>query len=121
MVIVGFSEKTHLIFVRAICGRFKHCAIITNHANKLVLHQFVQHHNIAKIAITERGLTQLKCTGWVFVRLPRCNIKQANLNAWTCVNYVKSGLGIKNIWIQTPNQLYKYLKKNLTSKCQIFS
>lgn len=111
MLIVGFSDKTHIPVVKLICVHFKHCAIIAQHANKFVLHQFVSRGNIAKIAITKRGIAQLKFKGWVFIYIPHRKLEQFDARSWTCVNYAKSALGIKKFWIQTPNALYKYLKK----------
>lgn len=111
MVIIVFSDKTHLSFVRLVCRHFKHCAVITEHANKLFLHQFVSRGNVTKIAITKRGIAQLKSNGWVFIYLPKYKPIKFNPHAWTCVNYVKQALGINKFWIQTPNALYRYLKK----------
>jgi len=113
MVIIGFSDKTSLPVVRMICGRLKHCVIITQHNKNFVLHQFVKHHNVAQIAISSRGIAQLESCGWVFIYLDCSDVELRN-NAWTCVGFVKRAIGIKNIWIQTPNSLYKYLNKNLT-------
>ena len=111
MVIIGFSCKTSKSFVRLVCGRFKHCVVITRHKNKFVLHQFVKRNYVSKIAITKRGLKQLKLHGWIFIHL-HCSPDDGNVHALTCVNYVKSVIGLKKFWIQTPNALYKYLNKN---------
>lgn len=113
MVIIGFSDKTSVPMVRLICGRFKHCVIITKHNTNYILHQFVKHRNVAQIAISTRGIAQLKSCGWVFIYL-RCHGVELNNNAWTCVDFAKRAIGIKSVWIQTPNSLYKYIEKNLT-------
>ena len=113
MVIVGFSDKTSKLMPRVICRHFKHCVIITKQNRSMVLHQFVRRNYVVHIAITERGIAQLKSHGWVFIFLHHAPQK-FNRHAWTCVNYVKQSVGIKNLWIQTPDALYKYLKKNLT-------
>lgn len=109
MVIIGFSCATSKPLVRLVCGHFKHCAIITKNKNKFVLHQFVRPCKVVQIPITQRGIAQLSSHSWVFIymNIP-CNINTCH---WTCVNFVKSAIGIKNIWIQTPNALYAYLKK----------
>ena len=108
MVIVGFSDKTSKTVVRLVCRHFKHCAIITTHKNKLFLHQFVRRNHVPRIAITKRGIAKLELNGWVFIYL-NSSPKQFNAHSLTCVNYVKHAIGIKNMWIQTPNSLYKYL------------
>lgn len=114
MTIIGFSNKTNSLWVRLVCRHFKHCAIITGHDKKFVLHQFVARHNIAKIAITTRGIAQLNANGWFFIYLSKYTARNFNLRARTCVHYAKSALRIKKIWIQTPYSLYKYIQKNLT-------
>lgn len=118
MLIVGFSDKTSKKFVRLVCGHFKHCVVIVPHANKIVLHQFVKKDKVVHIPITNRSITQLKQNGWIFIYM---DIKpfQFNTSAWTCVSYVKHAIGLKKFWIQTPNALYKYLKKS-DNFCQIF-
>lgn len=113
MIIIGFSDKTYRIGVRLFCGHFKHCVVITQNAGKLVLFQFVKRNCIKQIPITKRGIAQLESDGWVFIYLKQ-NPVNFNIHAWTCVNFVKTAIGLKKIWIQTPNALYKYLKKNLT-------
>lgn len=113
MVIIGFSNKTYRPVVQLLCRHFKHCVIITKHANKFVLHQFVKQNCVSYIPITNRGIAQLKSNGWVFIFLHQKPIS-FNTHTFTCVNYVKYAIGLKSIWIQTPNALYKYLKKNLT-------
>ncbi len=112
MTIIGFAKNTSKCLPRILCGQFKHCALITQHNDKFVLHQFVKRKCIRRITITERGLTQLESNGWVFIytKLP---IQSFNQNAWTCVSYVKHAVGTHNFLIQTPNGLYKYLQKNL--------
>ena len=110
MVIIGFSNKTSLPIVRVLCRQFKHCVIITQNKNKFVLHQFIKRNHVRLINIKKNGIAQLMLNGWVFIYINPKHI-QFNPHAWTCVNYVKHAIGIKNIWVQTPNALYKYLKK----------
>lgn len=113
MIIIGFSSKTSKTLPRLICRHFKHCVVIIKIHNKFVLHQFVKRRTIAQITITERGIAQLKSNGWVFIYL-KLPPQYFDKNKWTCVNYAKSAIGLNNLWIQTPNSLYKYLQKNLT-------
>jgi len=110
MVIIGFSCKTSVPVIRLLCGHFKHCVIITKHTDKFILHQFIRRNNVAHIAITKRGIAQLVQNGWVFIYLHQSPIR-FNIHTWTCVNYVKNAIGLRAFWIQTPNALYKYLKK----------
>lgn len=112
MIIIGFSCKTHMILARIFCVGFKHCAVIVPHKNKFILHQFVRRGNVAHITITKRGISQLGQHGWCFVFLKSPSNMCFNPNAWTCVNYVKYALGIKKFWIQTPDALFRYIKKS---------
>ena len=114
MLIIGFSEKTSKPLVQLVCKHMKHCAIITQDKNEMFLHQFVSRCNVAKIAITERGIAQLESNGWVFIYIDKYKPERLDQRAMTCVQYAKYAIGIKKFWIQTPDALYKYLKKNLT-------
>ena len=114
MIIIGFSTTTSKILPRVLCGKFKHCVIITKYAGNFILHQFVKRKHICRITITERGLAQLESNGWVFIYKKSPISPQFDPNAWTCVDYVKRALGLHKIWIQTPNDLFKYIQKNLT-------
>ena len=113
MVIIGFANKTSKPVVQLICRHFKHCVIITKQNNKLVLYQFVKRRYVVQITLTKRGIAQLRLNGWVFIYLD-AHVHDLNYGKYTCVNFVKHAIGIRNIWIQTPNALYKYLKRNLT-------
>lgn len=113
MIIIGFSDKTSKTVVRLLCGHFKHCVIIEKNKRKFVLHQFVKRNNVQHIVVTEHGIAQLELNGWVFIYIDS-QPKNFNPHKLTCVNYVKHAMGLRNIWIQTPNALYKYIKKNLT-------
>ncbi len=113
MVIIGFSDKTSKTVVRLFCGHFKHCVIIEKHNDKFILHQFVKRNYVPKIALTMRGIAQLESNGWVFI-YRNMRVKKFDKKKLNSVSYVKHAIGLKNIWIQTPNALYKYLKKNLT-------
>ena len=64
MFIIGFSNKTSIPLIRIICRNFKHCVIITKNQKGFILHQFVKRNYVARIAINERGMAQLKNNGW---------------------------------------------------------
>lgn len=110
MILVGFSYKTHIPIVRLLCRNFKHCAIITSHKNKFILHQFVGRNNVAYISINRCGIKQLEKYGWRFIRID-VPFLIFNPNKSTCVNYVKYAIGLNKLWIQTPDALFRYIKK----------
>ena len=110
---IGFSTKTHKILARILCHRFKHCAPIVVTKYKCEIYQFTKRKNITVIRIKKRDLKILKAYGWLFVKYPVKDIPQKaeNIQAITCVQFTKKFCGIKNITIQTPDSLLKYLIK----------
>lgn len=113
MIIVAFSKKTSKIMPRILCRGWRHVAVITGAGchGDMTLHQFVRRNNIAKIKLQSRDLNILRANGWRFIYIAidaRDDIRAHN--AITCVGYAKRRLGIRNIRIQTPTQLYNYLK-----------
>lgn len=110
MIIIGFSKTTSLIMPHIFCRDFKHCAIITQKNNKMFLYQFVRYKHIDIIEINDSGINKLAKFGWVFIYMPQ-NISPdfTAQNAKTCVDMVKRAIGLKRLFIQTPDSLYKYL------------
>ena len=113
MIIVAFSTYTSKKIPNILCRGFKHVALILPAGatdKELVMYQFMRRNNIAQIRIKTRDLAILGAHGWKYIYLATDmrNAPDAT-RAITCVNYVKHRLGIRNILIQTPMQLYKYL------------
>ncbi|HNY25620.1 MAG TPA: hypothetical protein PKJ33_03715 [Alphaproteobacteria bacterium] len=118
-MIIGFSEKTSKIIPKIFCKKFRHCAVLiqqktTGKEQKYLL----LNPSIRKIDIfllKSRDLKILENNDWVFIQVKH---KQENIStlchikySLTCVGFTKQALGIKNPWILTPDQLYKYFKK----------
>lgn len=114
MVIIGFSTKTGIPLVRICCRHFKHCVVISGHNDKFILHQFVRRNYVKKIPLDMHGMAQLKNHSWVFILSNRKRIMRIKPHAFSCVDYVKTAIGLNKFWIQTPDSLYKYLTKKLT-------
>jgi hypothetical protein len=108
---IGFSNKTHKLFARMVCRKYKHCAPITVSGNKTVLYQFERPNRVIAIPIKRRDLTILGYYGWIFIKYDWIIIpeKIRQTRALTCVNFTKRACGIKNIKIQTPDALLKFL------------
>jgi hypothetical protein len=69
-----------------------------------------QTRKINQIRLSMRDLQILQRHGWRFIYLTGdLAYNFNNTNAKTCVQLSKHAIGIKNIYIQTPNSLYKYL------------
>lgn len=113
MIIIAFAPKTSKKIPQIICSRFKHVAPIILNNKKMSLLQFAGKHNIQHINLKMRDIKILKKHGWKFIFTSN-NIPQNFIpdRAWSCVDLTKRALNIKNIFIQTPNALYKYLIQN---------
>lgn len=114
MLYIAFSKQTHKLFAKIFCRNFRHCAPMIKTKDKFVLYQFIKHNNIAEIHLSKRDIKILSVHGWKFVKY---NAKFAPQHAKdkksiTCVQFTKNFCGIKNIFIQKPDDLYKYVKKH---------
>lgn len=110
MIIIGFSKKTSLVLPKIFCRNFKHCVVITPYKNNLLMYQFVHRGNVAKINISNQSIGQLRRFDWAFVYLPYDIAYNFDpYSARTCVDMTKSALKIKNIFIQTPDSLYRHI------------
>ena len=110
MIIIGFSKKSSLVLPKILCRNFKHCVVIVPHKNNLIMYQFVRRGNVANINISNQSIGQLRRFGWTFIYLPYDIAHNFNpYSARTCVDMAKSALKIKNIFIQTPDSLYRHI------------
>lgn len=113
MIYIGFSKRSHKLYARVLCKNFKHCAPIDIQDNKCVIYQFVHKNKIVIIPVTKRDLSILNKYGWKFIKYDT-DITSIDINSdksWTCVQFTKHVCNIENKWIQTPDDLYKYLIK----------
>ncbi len=112
MIYIGFSIKTHKMFANILCRHFRHVAPIVIIGNKCIIYQFTAPHNISLIATTTKGLKILESYGWKFIKYGGKNDLQHALKSKpiTCVQFTKCVCGIKNILIQTPDALFKYIQ-----------
>ncbi|MBR4475362.1 MAG: hypothetical protein IKP05_01620 [Alphaproteobacteria bacterium] len=113
MIIIAFSENTSKILPRILCRRFRHCAPIICNRNNLIMYQFIRHNKIEQINLRTRDIAILRAYGWRFVYIPSDIQLHTNylLNAYSCVDLSKRTIGMKSVFIQTPNALYKYLTR----------
>ena len=110
MLYIGFSDYSNKTLARMLCKKYKHCAPIIIDNKNIVIYQFVHMNKIVKIIRPKCDLNRLCQNGWVLIKYhtqPKQNIKKKCL---TCVQFTKYVCGIKNIWIQTPLDLFKYIK-----------
>ena len=110
MLYIGFSIYSHKVHSQMFCRKYKHCAPVVINGDNVVIYQFVHVNKISKIIIKKEDLNILKKHGWKFVKYS----KQSNINkahGFTCVQFTKRACGIKNIKIQTPDALLRYITK----------
>jgi hypothetical protein len=122
-MLIGFTDKTSKIIPRIFCRKFRHCAIILNNKEKRIMNknyimlQFIRPNKIELIRLSARDLKILESHGWVFLK-EKGRRKKAEgkstfsfflfTSSFTCVSFAKKILGIRNPFIQTPDQLYAY-------------
>ena len=111
MICIGFSTKTHKLFAKILCKKYRHVAPILIKKDKCVIYQFVRFNKVVPIPIKKRDLRILQQHGWKFVKYackfdPKRAIKSKPIN---CVQWTKHACGIKNMAIQTPDALLKYI------------
>ncbi|MBR4892161.1 MAG: hypothetical protein IKZ34_03215 [Alphaproteobacteria bacterium] len=111
MIIIAFCKNTSRILPRLLCHRFKHVAPIGVYPDCLILHQFINRKHIKTIKLDMRDLKILQKYDWRFIYLTG-NLPNEfyATNARTCVQMTKTAIRLRNIFIQTPNALYKYLQ-----------
>ena len=113
MIYIAFSSKTHKLYAKILCKKFRHCAPVLILKNKYIIYQFIHARKIVPITIKHRDINILTMHGWVFIKFDGKIItdKVIHNHALTCVQFTKLVCGIKNKTIQTPDALLKYLIK----------
>ncbi len=113
MIIIGFSGKTSKILPRIFCGKLKHVAPILQNESDWGMFQFIRRGNVVCIPLNNRDIKVLSAHGWQFVYINDITLPHGfnAQTAWTCVQLAKRAIGMRKWWIQTPNALYRDLKR----------
>ena len=112
MLYIGFSNYSNKLHAKIFCNTYKHCAPVVVKGDTVIIYQFVHINKIVKIHIQKKDLNILKRHGWKFIKSPSYNKETIpSFYCMTCVQFTKAMCGIKNIKIQTPLALFKYLCK----------
>lgn len=109
MLYVGFSNYSGKWHAKLFCKKYKHCAPIIFIKNSGTIYQFVHINKIVKIPIKKSDLKLLEQHGWKIIKFAKGIKKTQKTPCLTCVQFTKKICGIKNIKIQTPLSLFKYL------------
>ena len=112
MIYIGFSEKTHKLYAKLLCHKYKHCAPVIVVGKRAVIYQFVNTKKIVAISIRKQDLERLKLFGWIFTKYDsKIFCKDIlKIRTLTCVQFTKRVCNINKKTIQTPDALFKYLK-----------
>lgn len=113
-MIIGFTRNTSKIISKLLCRNFRHCAVVkaqsTNSKKQLFIFMHKVKGGIHILEVSKRDLKLLEKHGWVFIDIDsNHNLLPAHFIG--CVGFVKGALGIRNPFIWTPDQLYRYLTK----------
>ena len=116
MIIIGFSANSSKLLPRIFCRFFRHCApIIHIKKNRYIMLQFVQRRKISLISMTTREINLLSAYGWKFVTVNKAaprRLTKKLYNVNSCVELCKLLLEIKSLFVFTPMDLYKKLKRH---------
>lgn len=117
---VVFCKNTDIWWLRFLKKGFRHCFLVLNDGCNWITYDPTSAFTDIVVQKTPMDFDLPK---WFSQRgdfvVPTIIEKQkkiAPLSIFTCVEGVKRVLGIHNLWILTPYQLYKYLIKNKRSK-----
>ena len=111
---IGFSGKTDLFFLKILKSGFRHCFLFYgDNYQTFVLDPLANRIDISFIPLSVGVVCKIFEDDGVIVlkavkKYPKLKI---GVGVFTCVEMVKRILGISNIFVFTPFQLYKFLKK----------
>jgi hypothetical protein len=110
-IIVGFTTKSTAVLPRFFCALFRHCAIITD--GMLIQ---IASDGIRSFKIGKREITKLEESGWMFMEYEIPDNHGLKIpHILTCVGFAKKALGINNIFIWTPDQLFRFIYRSMPS------
>ena len=114
IIYIGFSKITHKLYAKILCKKFRHCAPIIINKKNITLYQFVNRKKIVQIQLKLRDIKILERYDWKFIKYKAKNppLKTIKNKSLTCVQFTKKVCGIQKIFIQTPDQLFKFLHDN---------
>ena len=116
LAVVVFTNSVDMTWLRVLAQGFRHCFVfvevgsdwimIDPLSNQMTIRslEVISSHDLASW-YTEQGHTAIV----TYQRYPMNRV--APLGLFTCVEVIKRALGIHSVWVQTPFQLFKYLKK----------
>jgi len=123
---IAFSPHSDKLIPRIFCKRFRHCCVIVDN----ILYQPLS-GGIRTMQITPAVIKILRNRGWKFIKVTgkrlqvRGNKKITPVTSYllpltyfSCVDFCKQMAHIHALFIQTPYQLYKFLRKKCAQRAQ---
>lgn len=111
-----FSDETDISYLKFLKRGYRHCYLLLSdgqqwfsidplaHMTQIGFHSFTEPFNLP-LWLKSQGHTVVK------VEVDNPDAKPFPLTIMTCVETVKRVLGIRNRWMVTPWQLYRYIHK----------
>jgi hypothetical protein len=107
--IVRFTTKSTAEFPRFFCALFRHCTIITD--GMLIQ---IASDGIKSFMVGNKEIKKLEKSGWVFMEYEIPDNQGLRMpHILTCVGFAKKALGINNIFIWTPDQLFRFIYRSM--------
>jgi hypothetical protein len=112
---VVFMDAPQKPYLKALKQGFRHCAYVVKHKDDWVIYDPLSNYTDLMISSDPTLITRFETAGFVCVPIKSRNRKLSRFvlpEFLTCVTQIKRILGIQNILIQTPHQLYIFLTKD---------
>ena len=140
-LLIAFTRRSNKFWARVFCRHFRHCVVLfpacdaiphlrglPDSAVKYILVQ-IGIDGIRLFAVDARAMRRMKRAGWVFVEIKNGKLKMKNerlkigthkifnfqfltFNFLSCVGFAKRAIGIRALFIWTPDKLYKKIRRN---------
>ena len=112
---VVFMDAPQKPYLSLLKRGFRHCAYVARYNDEWVIYDPLSLYTDLMISEDETLMTRFEQAGFVCVPVQSLNRAQSRFvcpELMTCVTQIKRILGIRNLFIQTPYQLYKFLEKD---------
>lgn len=111
---VVFMDAPQKPYLKLFKKGFRHCAYVVRHNDDWIIYDPLSTYTDMMISEDRTLIDRFKAAGFSCVPIQtrnRVTKKFAFPEFLTCVTQIKRILGISNIFIQTPYQLYKFLQR----------
>lgn len=110
-IVVAFTHNSNKKTARVFCRRFRHCCVLFPAGNGGFTLVQIGLNGVRLIPVGPREIKIMKKQGWKFAKTQIKPCESYSFNFLTCVGFAKRALGIRNLFIWTPDQLYNKLRQ----------